>query len=205
MASKIVGEMRLYCIDKKTGKIYNDTGFKKNKIVETGKEFMLDEITNNSKWNNGAGISAIALGDSCDNTDTTIGPSAGVDIKIADDGWNDVVDDDWRLASEIARSPVLTVSRVDQEVVITAAFTDAQFTFTSGVCKIREAGVFLHATIPPNANPQSNPSQKPHAMVARKCYYGYDDVDNPQYYVDQPYYKLEDGNTLVFEYRISLG
>jgi hypothetical protein len=124
---------------------------------------------------------------------------------IEDDGWNDVVDDDYRLASEIARSVVLSVSRVDQTTTIVAAFTDAQFTFTAGVVKIREAGIFLHATTAPVSNPQSNPSQKPYAMVARKCYWGYDDPLDPQYYVDRPYYKLEDGNTLMYEYRLTLG
>jgi hypothetical protein len=208
MALKITGEMRLYCIDKKTGKIYNDTGFLKNKVVETGKEFILDEITNNDKWNSGLGIQAVALGDSTDNIDTKQGPAAGIDILIEDDGWNDVVDDDWRLASEIARSSIVSVSRVDQTTTIVAAFTDAQFTFTGGppaVVKIREAGIFLHATTAPTANPQSNPSQKPYAMVARKCYWGYDDPLDPQYYVDRPYYKLEDGNTLMYEYRLTLG
>jgi hypothetical protein len=205
MALKITGEMRLYCIDKKTGKIYNDTGFLKNKVVETGKEFILDEITNNGKWNSGLGIQAVALGDSTDNIDTKQGPAAGIDILIEDDGWNDVVDDDYRLASEIARSVVLSVSRVDQTTTIVAAFTDAQFTFTAGVVKIREAGIFLHATTAPVSNPQSNPSQKPYAMVARKCYWGYDDPLDPQYYVDRPYYKLEDGNTLMYEYRLTLG
>jgi hypothetical protein len=205
MALKITGEMRLYCIDKKTGKIYNDTGFLKNKVVETGKEFILDEITNNGKWNSGLGIQAVALGDSTDLIDTKQGPAAGIDILIEDDGWNDVVDDDYRLASEIARSVVLSVSRVDQTTTIVAAFTDAQFTFSAGVVKIREAGIFLHATTAPVSNPQSNPSQKPYAMVARKCYWGYDDPLDPQYYVDRPYYKLEDGNTLMYEYRLTLG
>ena len=205
MALKMTGEMRLYCIDKKTGKIYNDTGFLKNKIVETGKEFILDEITNNSKWNSGLGIQSIALGDSTDLIDTKQGPAAGIDILIEDDGWNDVVDDDWRLASEIVRSAIVSVSRVDQTMTIVAAFTDSQFTFTAGVVKIREAGVFLHETTAPVSNPQSNLSQKPYAMVARKCYWGYDDPLDPQYYVDRPYYKLEDGNTLMYEYRLTLG
>ena len=205
MPLEIIGEMRLYCIDKKTGKIYNDTGFLKNKVVETGKEFILDEITNNNKWNAGAGILAVALGTSTNNIDGIEGPCEGVDITITDDGWNDVVDDDWKLYAEMTRSSILTVSRIDQTTVITAAFEDADLVFFTGVCKVREAGIFLNATTPPVSNPQSNPSQKPYAMVARRVYFGYDDPVTPTKYVDRPYYKLEDGTTLMYEYRLTLG
>ena len=198
------GWVRLYALNPETGEIFRDTGFRHNLIVETGREFILDEICNNEKWNAGAGILAAALGTSTNNIDGLAGPSQGVSIAITDDGWNDVVLDDWRLYAEMCRSSIVTKTRDGNLIVLAAAFTNSQFTFNSGICKIREAGTFLNATTPPVSNPQSNPSQKPYAMVSRCLYYGYDDPDDPTEYVDQPYYVFEDGLVLMYEYKLEM-
>jgi hypothetical protein len=206
--------MRLSVLDLRTGRrlprrpflngYTGDTGWKKNMIVETGKEFMLDEMFNNGKWNSGSGILGAALGDSTDNNDTTAGPNEGVDIDVGD--WFGVSKDDWRLSSEfpLGRSSINSKSRVAQAMTAVAIFLDAQFAHATPV-PIREAGIFLHASTPPSADPQSDPDQKPYAMVARRVYYGVDDPVTPTKYVDQPFYKVKDGNPLMFEYRLTFG
>ena len=199
---KLTGSFRLYVIDRHTKKIIQDTGFQKNLIVETGKEFILDEIFDNGKWNSGIGIQSMAVGDSTDTNAGVLGPNAGRDVVIGG-AWNGVSEDDWRLSSETARSIIISVARVDQSIVAIAQFLDGQFSEPSPI-KIREVGIFLHETDQPVANPQDNPAEKPKAMVARRVYFGYDDEDAPTKYVDRPYYKVKDGNPLLMEYKLEL-
>jgi len=196
---EIVGSMRMYVLDRFTGTIIQDTGFLKNLVVETGKEFMLDEIFDNSKWNSGLGIRAVALGSSTGTNSGVAGPSEGVDIAKGG-AWNDVSEDDWRLTDEDVRASILSKTRVDQAITVTAQFLDAELPHVGGVYKIREAGIFLHPTTPPAQNPQDNPAYKEYAMVARRVYYG----ETETYFVDAPFYKVEDGNPLLFEYRLEL-
>lgn len=206
------GWMRLSVLDLNTGKrlpktfykngITGDTGWRKNMIVETGKQFMLDEIFDNGKWNSGSGILGAAVGDSTDTNDTIAGPNDGVDINVGD--WFGVSTDDWHLSSEVARSAISSKARVDQATTAVAIFIDAQFLAASPV-PIRECGIFLHASIEPTNDPQVDPTQKTKAMVARRVYYGVDDPVTPTKYVDQPFYKVKDGNPLLFEYRLTFG
>jgi len=208
------GAMRLGVLDLKTGRrqpmlvtrhgITGDTGWIKNMVVETGKEFMLDEIFNNNKWNSGSGILGAAVGTSTNTNDGIVGPSAGVDINVGD--WFGVSEDDWHLTAEMARSSISSKSRVDQTTTAVAIFADVQLVFDgNNICKLRECGIFLHATTEPTNNPQVDPTQKPYAMVARRVYYGTDDPVTPTKYVDRPFYKYKDGNPLLFEYRLTFG
>jgi hypothetical protein len=214
---KIEGQMRLSVIDKKTGKrlqkqeykdgITGDTGWEKNMVVETGKEFILDEIFNNGKWNAGFGILGAALGTSTNTIGGIVGPSFGAPVNVGD--WFGVDEDDWKLFAEMARSALDSKSRTDQATTCVAIFLDAQLTFVgappTGICKIRECGIFLHAATAPTQNPQVDPTKKPYAMVARRVYYGTDDPVTPTQYVDRPFYKLNDGNPLLFEYKLTFG
>jgi len=207
------GEMRLSVLDLNTGKrqpmrltkhgITGDTGWNKNMVVETGKEFMLDEIFDNGKWNSGDGILAAAIGTSTNTNGGVVGPSAGVDINIGD--WFGVDEDDWHLTTEMTRNAISSKARVDQATTAVAIFLDASLTFASHVCKIRECGIFLDLTTEPENNPQVDPTQKSRAMVARRVYYGVDDEVTPTKYVDRPFYKIEDGNPLLFEYKLTFG
>lgn len=213
---KLVGEMRLVVVDKKTGRplpqqvikngILGDTGWEKNMVVETGKEFVLDEVFNSGKWNSAAGISGGALGVSTNTNSGVVGPTEGVPVAVGG-AWNGVSEDDWRLSAEMtnARAAIASKARVDQSMEVVIPFTDADLVFDAGVCKIRECGLFLNATTPPSANPQDVPSQKPYAMFARRVYFGTDDPVTPTQYVDRPFYKIEDTNTLLFRYRLTLG
>lgn len=205
---KLKGSVKAYQVDVlglyklyNPARIYNvNSG--PNMIVETGKDFMLDEIFDNGKWNSGSGILGIATGDSTDTNAGVVGPDATTDITIAGAVWNGVSEDDWRLSSEIARSAILNVTRSDQAILAVAQFVDGQL--PSDPTYIREVGLFLHATTAPTANPQDDDSQKPYAMVGRRVYYGYDDDTTPTKYVDRPYYKIKDGNPLMMEYKLEL-
>jgi hypothetical protein len=175
-------------------------------VVESGKEFMLDEVFNNSKWNSGVGICAVALGVSTDNIGGPTGPSAGSSVAIGG-AWNGVLATDWRLSSEVTRHAIISLTREANQMKAVAQFSDSDFAaiFVANVAKIREAGLFLNVTTPPVADPTASPAQKPYAMIARRVYFGYDSLTNPQYYVDQPFYVFNDGNPVMFEYRITLG
>lgn len=198
---EIIGNIRLYTIDLDEYEILYDTGFKPNMIVESGKEFILDEIFDNSKWNSGNGIQAMALGDSTDTNTGIQGPNDGRDITISGAAWNGVSEEDYKLSSEIARSSILSVTRTDQSIVAIAQFVDGQFSASSPV-EIREAGIFLHETTAPSADPDKVPSQKPYAMIARRVYYGKNAAETK--YVDRPFYKVKDGNPLMMEYKLEL-
>jgi hypothetical protein len=197
---KLKGSMRLYVLDTDSGRILNDTGFRPNMLVETGKEFILNEIFNVDKWNSGDGIQSAALGGSTNTNAGVVGPTAGLDILKAGAAWGGVVEDDWRLSDEFARSVIISATRTDQYIVAIAQFVDGQLPFVSGVCKIREAGLFLHPSTAPIQDPQADPAQKPYAMVARRVYFG----ETATHFVDRPFYKIEDGNPLMFEYKLEL-
>lgn len=194
---QIKGSIKIYKIDLKTGREYNvDKGH--NILVETGKEFILDEIFNNSKWNSALGIRAIAIGDSCNSQNGQIqGPAPGVDV-LKGGNWNGPSEDDFILSSEMARATITQVDRSKQTLRAYAQFSSAEMSaFTTGsIARIREAGLFLHPTTPPAGDPQDNADYKPYAMVARKCYYG----TQGNYYVDRPYLAVLDGNPFRFEY-----
>lgn len=196
---KIQGSMRLYVPDRMTGRILADTGFRRNLLVETGKEFILDEVFDNGKWNGGLGIQSVALGGSTATNAGVLGPDEGVSI-LKGGAWNGVSEDDWRLVDEFARSIIQSTSRVDQTLTAVAQFLDAQLPFVSGICKIREAGIFLHEDTPPAQNPQDNPVYKEYAMVARRVYFG----ETETHYIDRPFYKVQDGNPLLFEYKLEM-
>jgi len=201
---KLKGTVELYQVDRKTGKIYNmNKG--PNIVVETGKEFMLDESLDNEKWNSGSGVTAMALGDSTDTNDTVLGPNIGREVDI-DGPWQGASEDDWRLSNEFARSSIIknATSRIDQRIDIFAQFVDAQFSgYGSGsFAPIREVGLFLHPTIAPEQNPQEYPAYKPYAMVGRRLYFGVNISTGK--YVDAPYWKLIDGNPLIMKYTLEM-
>jgi len=206
MKIKVEGFMRLFVVDEKTRKILQDTGFLPNMIVGCGKEFVLDETCNYNKWNGGSGISAVALGYSTDTNTGILGPNAGRDVAIGG-AWDGVSINDFRLSDEgaLARSSIVSKSRVGTTITLFAQFTDSQLIFGSNICKIREAGIFLHATTPPTADPRDIPAQKPYAMIARRLYYGTNDPNSPTTYIDQPFYKVEGSGTLMFQYKIMFG
>jgi len=201
---KLKGTVELYQIDRKTGQIYN-RNVGPNMIVETGKEFMLDEALDNDKWNSGSGVSAIALGISTDTNDGVLGPNVGREVDVSGP-WQGVSEDDWRLTSEIARSSIIknATSSIDQRIDIFAQFVDAQFSgYESGsFAPIREVGLFLHPTTPPAQNPQDYPANKPYAMVGRRLYYGKNVVTGK--FVDAPYWKPIDGNPLMMKYTLEM-
>lgn len=201
MKLKFKGSVKLYKLDLNSGRKYNvDKG--PNIWVETGKEFALDEMFDNNKWNSGLGIRAAALGDSCDSQNGQIqGPAPGVDI-LKGGNWNGPSEDDFMLSSEQARAAILNVTRSKQTIKAIAMFSDAEMSaFTTGsIASIREAGLFLHPTTPPAGDPQDNSAYKPYAMIARRCYYG----TQGNYYVDRPYQVVLDGNPTVFEYTFEL-
>lgn len=201
---KLKGTVELYQIDSNTGRIYN-RNVGENLIVETGKEFMLDEILDNDKWNSGSGVMSIAVGSSTDTNDGVLGPNVGRDVDVGGP-WVGVSEDDWKLSAEFARSIIIpnATSRVDQRIDIFAQFVDAQFSgYESGsFVPIREVGIFLHPTDEPENNPQDYPQEKPKAMVGRRLYYGHNIIAGK--YVDAPYWKPIDGNPLMMKYTLEM-
>lgn len=202
---KIKGIVELYQEDPKTGLIYNRNKGP-NILVRSGKQFILDEITDNDKWNGGLGIRSIAIGISTDTNTGVLGPNTGRDL--ADDGpWQGPSEDDWRLSSEFARSLIIPGSTVrsDESINIFAQFNDAQFEgYDSGeFAPIREVGLFLGTgEDTPEASPLDDEDQKPDAMVGRRIYYGHDDEN--MLYVDAPYYKIMDGVPLTIKYTLEM-
>ena len=209
MAYKLKGFVELYQYDPVTGRKYNyNRG--PNMIVETGKEFILDEIINNlpaNKWNGGTGVRAIAIGSSTDTNAGVMGPSSGIDITILGAAWNGVSEDDYRLSGEFARSGIIRPAtvRIDQRVEIYAQFADSQFASvaTGSWAPIREVGVFLGTgSMEPAANPQDNAVYRPFAMISRRLYYGINTGSGK--YVDAPYWKFLDGNPLMMKYTMEV-